>query len=1367
MPNPFRKTTTAVTSRGNPFRTSTADTAIRDSALSPLMEETPFTSGRPSLPVGGPRASRPLPAVVTTAESPKEFERRLARAIQAGTKRTEPFGGEGELTEAQRMQLERARGAVTVAEDIGKAVAGQPSRTLMRTATGIAQLRGDPRAQRLLEQTRALEAETAPQTGIGAVARVGSEIGAFIPSGLTMGALRSGLESAAGEEFSTAGMLAQMTGREAPKSALGRALADAALDLSLPGLLAARRGVRGVREAQRGIGEAFTQGLREGAGEAAEAATPSLARGDGYRPRTMPETDPSRLIPSTTSRTFATGEPIPMRGEVPVQLRPQADVTARLAELAQEAQQARQAVAAGIEVVPALEPRTAQRQRKLRREMAESKQQLQADIDDRRALAMPDFEATSQLEAMAEVGRRERALQPESPILRSRTGAIDPALLSQIATTGLGAIGGAAVGAQQEEMGGTALQRALSGAVAGGALGAGVKAGASRLMRKMAPPTTRGSTPALQFINEGINVGRREVQEADRLLSKFERFRSQLVSETLPLEKAAETAGGAAARKNVTEMIAQQQGAGQSAKQYLRDRIAPVVEGLTDAELDDARALLKARRLLNIVEKGGAAKGAGDPTIWRQAIADAETNPRVKAAADAVNDMHRDLLEKRYKAGLLSAEDYQNILRSDDFYTPFVREIAEDVAGGAKLTIPGSQTGRFNVFSKGIRKMDRDVEVLANTADPFEVATIAAARAFRDTRKQQVITSLLEMVDAGALPFVRQVQADPTKPLAANQFKQIRDGKMRVYAVDDPDMFRAIAGQDTQTDFIGKSLLQSMKNIKTGGITLNPVFAMKNVIRDVALSGIQRPDLARGLGEAAGGAAIGGVGGAALGEDRDLEGMVKNFARGAGIGAGAGLYARPLAQTLKAVGDMALGDKDLFRRFFSDEDYKEFLRQGGSTEGFYVRSPDDAQRVLRELRNQKVDLSTIVNPRSWVDALRFIGSVGEQSTRLAAYRQAIQAGKTPLEAIVDAQDRTLRFANVGAKTKPLAAVVPFWNAKVQGWDKLIRMLGNPKTYAAGFTAITAPTIALWSINKDNPDYWKRPQWERDLFWLVPMPDSNDFFRVPKPFEIGYLFSSMFERGLDYASQRGLIPSAAPQTAEPGRTLARSAASMATGSLEGTLPAPPILDIPLQIAANYDVFRDRSIVSRPDLPEELQGGRNVSALARTLAKAGVSPEKTDFVVRELFGTAGEEGLRLSTAAARAAGMDIPESDQPAAISGLFERAFVTQDRGQTESEIAARERLTRLATVQAGYNELKKRGDREATVTYAQENLMDLDLYNELKPLQRYIDEQTARRRQVERSSKYSKEDREALIALYRDRVEEASRAIIEKGRNAP
>jgi hypothetical protein len=933
--------------------------------------------------------------------------------------------------------------------------------------------------------------------------------------------------------------------------------------------------------------------------------------------------------------------------------------------------------------------------------------------------------------------------------MRPRAGAVDPRVAAYTANPILGAAAGAALPADEGDTQ-TRMQRALAGA----ALGAGATYGGMKLLNRGATPKgPRGSTPALQFINEGINVGERDVKEADRLLTGFQRFRSQVVSETLPLEIAAEKGGGASARKAVSESIAQFQGAGQSARQYLDDRIEPIIKNLSEQELDDARALIKARRLVNNADnyENAAQKAEGSLDVWRQAVADGEANPRVKAAADAVTEMHKNLLDMRYEAGLLSDEAYLAIQASEDYYTPFVREFVDDVEAGVR-TLPGSKTGRFNVFTSGVRKMDRSVESLANTADPFEVSSAAVVRAFRDTRKQAVNNTLLDMADNGALPFVRQVKADPTKPLAPNQFQQIRNGKVRIYQVDDPDLYKAIAGQDERSRNFMVQLAQGLKQVKTAGVVLNPAFAAFNVIRDVAASGIQRPDLmTKGIRDAGTGALVGGATSVAVDDERDAKGLALNFLRGAGLGAGAGLYARPFAQTMQAASKILKND-DL---------YKEFLRQGGSTEGFYVRNPKDAQQILKEMRKTGVDLKTIVNPKSWVDALRFIGSVGEQSTRLAAYKQMRDAGATPLEAIVNAQDRTLRFANVGSATKGLASMTPFWNAKVQGWDKLIRMLGKKETYAAGFAMLTAPTLALWSVNKDNPAYWERPQWERNLFWLVPLPDGEDFVRIPKPFELGQVFASSFERMADYAAQRGLIDSAAPRDADPERALGRAAFDAAASTFEGTLPVPEFLSTPLQAIQGRDWFRNRDIVTRPDLPTRAQGNRETSALARALGQAGISPEKTDFVVKSTLGTAGDEALRLSTAAARGLGADVPESDQGVPVAGLFNRRFVTQERGQTESEIAARDRLRELGKPVAEVREALRSGDRAAAQALMEENYADLAMYEQLKPLQTMLDKQVALRRQVEKDVNLSREDRQSMLAILRDRSAEISRAIIE------
>lgn len=1695
MPNPFRKTTTAVTSRGNPFRTSTADTAIRDSALSPLMEETPFTPGRPSLPVGGPRASRPLPTVVTTAEAPKELERRLARTMQAGTKRAEPFGGEGELTEAQRMQLERARGAVTVAEDIGKAVAGQPSRTLMRTATGIAQLRGDPRAQRLLEQTRALEAETAPQTGIGAVARIGSEIGAFIPSGLSMGAMRSGLESAAGEEFSTAGMLAQMTGREAPKSALGRALADAALDLSIPGAMAGVRGVRGVRQAGRDLDRALALGMREGFGEAAEAATPSLAQGPAIQPAlasstmrrlparasmAIPAEAPPGALPPGEPRLAGPAIPAPA-GMVPTEgpasplmrlLTPQSEalrqrermmppaygpfplpegaqtvrgpassltpllpaqaesVRQRLFQmppafgpfplpegaqairgpvsnltplLPAEAQSVRQRLfmmppvpGAKTPVAQALETgmqRAGQRAEEEAFDLSESRlqevlgeeapviggevpdflrevpvdqvireidrlsgakatlesrtpsgklrdikkvrtdalldelerqmhqitidtpktipsfvetnwgganekvahvtrrggrvsmqakalkrvenatrisnairQELETRLDpedlyyeiDKRAAQRAeateaierqktaDFEAYLEEQTAARAAKQQPAATPPIPPgplkdpgalmgmapqernalleqmddtqLRSveqyakeylddifaktggpkpiseykpavqqqirrgmgllgssglvretrteRSGFIAPQALGSIAGAGAGAVTGAVT---DEEGGMSPLARALTygaaGAVGGGAL-------AGRLMTGKAPRAVP-SIPELAPVAETINVGARQAaKEEPGLLSRAQRVRNQLVSETYVLEEAARQFGTPAQAKVIGGRIAQQQGSRQAAKGWLQDNLTPLIANLSDAEKESVRSLMKARRDLQIRQQTGAAKSAVDTPTLEAAVAAGNANPKIAQVADRITQMHRELLAKRHAAGLISDEAYEAIKASDDYYTPFFREMADEAK--ATGTLPGARGGRFSIASSGVRRMDRSAEALEQTADPLETIITDAARTYRDVSKQRVANVIFGIADEGNLPFIKRIQADPMNPPKGEGIiQQKRDGKLITYEVTDKDLFNALAGQDRVASNALVKFANVLKDVKTAGITALPDFAAANVIRDVAASGLQRPDAARAAREAAIGAGLGGGLGVATGDKDDS--AVKRFLVGAGLGTGAGLYARPLLETMSAM-------KAIVR---NEQIFRDFLADGASTEGFYVKDANDAAKALKQLekdpRRLEEIVKSIVIPTNWWETLRKIGGVAEQSTRLAAYRQMKEAGFSAGDAALAAQDRTLRFANIGASptVKNLAAMTPFWNAKVQGWDKLGRLLlakGNRgKTAALGAGMLTAPTVALWSVNKDNPEYWERPAWEKNLFWLVPKSfigeeGEKGFYRIPKPFELGFLFASLPERLLDYATQAGVdipligeITSESPVVAEPGRGLARSAKDIAAATMEGTLPIPEVANVPLQVMVNRDLFRDQPIVKKPQLSPELQVTEESSTIARALAQAGVRPEMTDFVIRSTLGTAGSELSKAIDIGARAAGLNAPPPPAGSTrvpVLGRFEERFATSTKGQTDPEAMARERLRELNQVRTDLNELRRIGDRERLLDFVDKNLENVKLLEKIQPLETELEKISRLRTQVRKAPGLTPDQRQGALEILRERGQKVSETLI-------
>lgn len=890
----------------------------------------------------------------------------------------------------------------------------------------------------------------------------------------------------------------------------------------------------------------------------------------------------------------------------------------------------------------------------------------------------------------------------------NRPGAINPETLS---TLGGAVVGGAVGGAVDPE----ADRGVLLGATAG-ALG-GRRAG--RFAAQSRPAKT--STPALDAVRQTINAGDRDTPNAPAWLTPAERAYTELVSETFPLVKATRLADGAEGGRRMQGAIAQAQGAGQAAFLYARESLGPVWKEVTDAGLaDDVRAFAKARRDLDIRSRGGASKSGVDEATLRQAVADGNANPVVKRAADRLTEVHRELLRMRHEAGLLDDAAYQAIVDSEDFYTPFVREFVEEAATKGR----GSAGRKWQVSSSGVAKMDRTAEAIAQTADPFEVAVAAITRTHRDIGRQRVQNVLTELADAGQLPFVRRVTGEP--PKHGRTYSQLVGGEKVTYEVTDPDLYDAIVAQDRRAEGMVLDVMRAMKQIKQQGITLLPDFAVANVVRDTPQFAVQRADVGRAAREVAAGAGAGG----ALGAATDEEDRMRGFLRGLGFGAGVGALARPATQILGAMRSIV---KD-------DAVYRDFLKQGGSTEGFNVRTPKDAREALRRLQGSGVSLDDVVSPKRWVDALRFIGSVGEQAPRLAKYTEARGAGIPAPQAAFQAQDVSLRFSNVGKGTKTLASVTEFWNAKVQGWDKLGRLLRNPKTYPMAAALLTGPSLALWSVNKDNPEYWERPSWERNLFWLVPK-DGGGFWRVPKPFELGYLFASLPERMLDYAAQSGKVESAAPKMAEPEQALRKSALDMATQTTEGTVPIPTALSLPLQLGVNQDFFRRRPIVRNERLPAEQQVDDRTSAIARQAGRVGLSPQQVDFALRDVAGTAGRQALGVTDAIARRLGLDAPDAvtvDRNLVVPQRFQ----TKEYQVTETESLARDRVDRAERVYEGLRNVQRSGTPAEVSAYRRENADALRERVALGAVRKQLDDIAGERRKVLQNPRLS-EDRKA------------------------
>ena len=113
-----------------------------------------------------------------------------------------------------------------------------------------------------------------------------------------------------------------------------------------------------------------------------------------------------------------------------------------------------------------------------------------------------------------------------------------------------------------------------------------------------------------------------------------------------------------------------------------------------------------------------------------------------------------------------------------------------------------------------------------------------------------------------------------------------------------------------------------------------------------------------------------------------------------------------------------------------------------------------------------------------------------------------------LQARIDAQDLTVNFTRAGTKGRPFNAISAFFNAGVQGVDKIARTAKeNPKRFVMrGAMWITSVALFSWWENKDKEWFKNLPLAYKynNLFFEV----DKTVFRVPLPFELGSIFASM-------------------------------------------------------------------------------------------------------------------------------------------------------------------------------------------------------------------------------------------------------------------
>lgn len=539
-------------------------------------------------------------------------------------------------------------------------------------------------------------------------------------------------------------------------------------------------------------------------------------------------------------------------------------------------------------------------------------------------------------------------------------------------------------------------------------------------------------------------------------------------------------------------------------------------------------------------------------------------NERFQKAAKEIYKYQDYLLKMLVKEGMLTVKAYHTMRKMYPHYIPFFRDMS-DV--NMQSFLSGGK-GFIDVSSpvKRLKGSTRDI------IDPLESIVKNTFQFYNAVERNRVGRTFAKLADKkGMGQIVERVKGDKAK--TDNTFNVWENGEKVTYETT-PELIETMRMLDKEKSNMLVKLFSYPANWLRSGATLSPEFILRNPVRDMI---------------------------------------------------GAAIYSKhgfiPIVDTFKGLSMYLKKGKT----------YWEYKKSGAAHAAMVSLDRDYLGGQLRDIMKRESKFTKLIkNP---IEALRAMSEATEMATRLAEYDNA-RKGYTGLgsrlfgkerkplsarEAALESRDITLDFSRRGTHTKRFNQAVAFFNATIQGADKMARAF---KEDPRGMTVktmlyITLPSVMLWFMNKDDERYQEIPQWEKDTFWIIP--GKENMYRIPKPFEAGVLFGTAFERMLQYMDDE-----------KNGR---KSVGFKGFGErvYDSLMPSfMPTAVIPIYEAmSNHSFFRQRNIIpqSQENLPARLQYGANTSEVAKFVGdKINVSPYIVDNTIRGYGG--GLAGLGLS-------------------------------------------------------------------------------------------------------------------------------------------
>jgi|GEM_PF-1853945 len=541
------------------------------------------------------------------------------------------------------------------------------------------------------------------------------------------------------------------------------------------------------------------------------------------------------------------------------------------------------------------------------------------------------------------------------------------------------------------------------------------------------------------------------------------------------------------------------------------------------------------------------------------------------------NAASKQVLDLAEQSGIIDGES--RATWEKEFYVPFYRAL-EDGYSGPNIGKGGGLVRQyaFKQLKGGKEKLHQDL--LANVLMNWSHLITASAKnrgaeASLKAAERAGVATRLEADQKNAVWYLGEYnQMIPEgQKYIEDGVEKVSDGTAEVrmhgkifYSVEDPLVLSAITALEF-SGFGGRAMkmMGAFKRALTIGVTANPAFKIRNLIRDTLT---------------------------AVGQTEISYNPLKNVADGAKI-----------------------------MRNKKGQLYASLLASGGLIR-FGTMLDGNRSSHIDKLINAGVDVNTIVDTpekikdmmQKTLDWYNNLGDISEGVNRAALYDQLLQQEGHAKAAYAARDMMDFSMGGTFGAVRFLVQTVPFMNARAQGIYKLGRSAKeNPKRMGAVVGATALASIALMLAYQDDDDWKAREDWDRDNYWWFKI--NGVAYRIPKPFEIGAV-ATLAERGAEvFASDE--------MTAKRFYDRLQFAVSQ-TFAMN---PIPQAIKPWIDVYANQDSFTGRPIESmgmeRLMKPDRFTP--RTSEAAKLLGQAGdltgLSPVQIDFLVRSYFGWLG--------------------------------------------------------------------------------------------------------------------------------------------------